>query len=182
MACAWPPASRQWPLQSGRVVNLTRDYGLKDRSIPPDPRSHGGLDSKCLAGHCRVCDPASSSLENCSPCRRDHEPHSPCVRRGMFRSRLDPRLARRAAAARPLTGGASAPVRPTHPSSALQSTARQAVKSRRQSCALRQRRCSGRINRAKKPLSRIGRVRSLGSFRESPIRQRFRGCSGRKAH
>ena len=39
-------------------------------------------------------------------------------------------------------GGACAPVRPTHPSSALQSTGRQAVKSRRQSCAPLQRRCA----------------------------------------
>jgi hypothetical protein len=52
----------------------------------------------------------------------------------------DPLLARRAAATRSLTGGASTLVRPTHPSSALQSTGRQAVKSRRQSCAPRQRR------------------------------------------
>ena len=64
------------------------------------------------------------------------------ARRGMSRSRPDPLLARRAAAARSLTGGACAPVRPTHPSSALQSTGRQAVKSRRQSCAPRQRRCA----------------------------------------
>ncbi|MCS3567459.1 PilZ domain-containing protein [Bradyrhizobium elkanii] len=41
-----------------------------------------------------------------------------------------------------MTGGASAPVRPTHPSSALQSTGRQAAKSRRQSCAPRQSRCA----------------------------------------
>ncbi|MHC2397333.1 hypothetical protein ACVMGC_001877 [Bradyrhizobium barranii subsp. barranii] len=41
-----------------------------------------------------------------------------------------------------MTGGASAPVRPTHPSSALQSTGRQAAKSRRQSCAPRQTRCA----------------------------------------
>ena len=85
---------------------------------------------------------AARRLENRSPCRLDHQPHSPCVRRGMSRSRPDPLLARRAAAARSLTGGASAPVRPTHPSSALQSTGRQAVKSRRQSCAPRQRRCA----------------------------------------
>jgi hypothetical protein len=42
--------------------------------------------------------------------------------------------------ARSLTGGACAPFAPTHPSSALQRTGREAVKSRRQSCALRQRR------------------------------------------
>ncbi|WP_461318294.1 nuclear transport factor 2 family protein [Bradyrhizobium barranii] len=60
----------------------------------------------------------------------------------MSRSRPDLRLARRAAAARSLTGGASAPVRPTHPSSALQSTGRQAAKSRRQSYAPRQTRCA----------------------------------------
>ncbi|MHC2386590.1 hypothetical protein ACVIU7_004502 [Bradyrhizobium liaoningense] len=89
-----------------------------------------------------VRDAASSALENRRPCRRDHEPHSPCVCRGMSRSRPDLRLARRAAAARSLTGGASAPVRPTHPSSALQSTGRQAAKSRRQSCAPRQTRCA----------------------------------------
>ena len=93
-------------------------------------------------GHCRVRDAASSALENRRPCRRDHEPHSPCVRRGMSRSRPDPLLAWRAAAARSLTGGACAPVRPTHPSSALQSTGRQAAKSRRQSYAPRQMRCA----------------------------------------
>ena len=38
------------------------------------------------------------------------------------------------------SGGACAPFAPTHPSSALQRTGRQAVKSRTQSCALRQRR------------------------------------------
>jgi hypothetical protein len=61
-------------------------------------------------GHCRVRDAASSSLENRRPCRRDHEPHSPCVRRGMSRGRPNPQLARRAAAARSLTGGACAPL------------------------------------------------------------------------
>ncbi|MGY4501241.1 hypothetical protein ACVWYH_005172 [Bradyrhizobium sp. GM24.11] len=63
-------------------------------------------------GHSRVRDAASSSLENRCPCRRDLEPHSPCVCRGMSRSRPDLRLARRAAAARSLTGGASAPRSP----------------------------------------------------------------------
>jgi hypothetical protein len=81
-------------------------------------------------------------LKIAAPRRRDYEPHPPRVRRGMSRSRPLPKLARRAAAARSLTGGASAPVHPTHPSSALQSTGRQAVKSRRQSCAPRQRRCA----------------------------------------
>ena len=76
-------------------------------------------------GHRRVRDAASSSLENRSPRRRDNEPHSPCVRRGMSRSRPLPQFARCAAAARSVTGGASAPVRPTYPSSALQSTGRQ---------------------------------------------------------
>ncbi|MGY4464311.1 hypothetical protein ACVWYI_008324 [Bradyrhizobium sp. LB13.1] len=51
-------------------------------------------------------------VETRCPCRRDHEPHSPCVCRGMSRSRPDLRLARRAAAARSLTGGASAPRSP----------------------------------------------------------------------
>jgi Transposase DDE domain group 1 len=37
-------------------------------------------------GHCRVRDATSSSLENRRPGRRDHEPHSPRVRRGMSRS------------------------------------------------------------------------------------------------
>jgi hypothetical protein len=75
------------------------------------------------------------------------------VRRGMSRSRPDPLLAKRAAAARSLTGGACAPVRPTHPSSALQSTGRQAVKSRRQSCVHRQRRCAAASIRPKTALS-----------------------------
>ncbi|MET4348803.1 hypothetical protein ABIC07_008329 [Bradyrhizobium sp. RT9a] len=92
---------------------------------------------------------ASSSPENPRPGRRDREPRSPRVRRGMPGSRPDPLLAQRAAAARSLTGGASAPRYPTHPSNALQSTGRQTVKSRRQSCAPRQRRCSSRINRTK---------------------------------
>lgn len=60
-------------------------------------------------GHCRVRVAASSALENRRPCRRDHAPHSPCVRRGLSGSRPDPRLARRAAAARSLSGGACAP-------------------------------------------------------------------------
>ena len=76
----------------------------------------------------------------------------------MSRIRPDPLLARRAAAARSLTGGASAPVRPTHPSSALQSPGRQAVKSRRQSCAPRQRRCAAASIGPKNRLSRIGRA------------------------
>jgi len=87
----------------------------------------------------------------------------------MSRSRPDPLLARRAAAARSLTGGACAPVRPTHPSSALQSTGRQAVKSRRQSCAPRQRRCAAASILPKTALSRIGRAR-LGTTRFWPPR------------
>ena len=73
-------------------------------------------------------------------------------------SRPDPQLARRAAAARSLTGGACTPIRPTHPSSALQSTGRQAVKSRRQSCSPRLKRCADASIGPKTALSRIGRV------------------------
>jgi hypothetical protein len=50
----------------------------------------------------------SSSLENRRPGRRDYQPHSPCVRCGVSRSRPDPQLARRAAAARSLTDWACA--------------------------------------------------------------------------
>ncbi len=68
-------------------------------------------------GHCRVRDAATSSLENRRPCRRDHQPHSPCVRRGMSRSRPLPQLARRTAPARSVTDWASARS-PAHSSNA----------------------------------------------------------------
>ena len=127
-----------------------RSFGARQSSPPRSPHRRLLVDADRARrhsqspriGHCRVRDPASSSLENRSPCRRDHEPHSPCVRRGMSRSRPDPLLTRRAAAARSLTGGAARPLRSTHPSNVLQSTGRQAVKNRRQSCAPRQRRCA----------------------------------------
>ncbi|MHC2575418.1 hypothetical protein ACVI1J_002930 [Bradyrhizobium diazoefficiens] len=47
-------------------------------------------------------------LLKCRPCGRDLEPHSPCVCRGMSRSRPDPLLARRAAPARSVTDRACA--------------------------------------------------------------------------
>src|ERR1019366_5653937 len=68
-------------------------------------------------GHCRVRDAASSSLENRRPCRRDHEPRAPRLRRCMSRSRPLPQLARRAAPARSVTDWACArspaPIPPT---------------------------------------------------------------------
>ena len=59
-------------------------------------------------GHCRVRDAASAPLENRRPCRRDHQPRAPRLRRGLSRSRPLPRLARRAVAARSITDRACA--------------------------------------------------------------------------
>ncbi|MEY9418199.1 hypothetical protein ABIF69_004641 [Bradyrhizobium japonicum] len=104
-------------------------------------------------GRCRVRDAASSSLENRCPCGRDHEPHSPCVCRGMSRSRPDPRLAKRVAAARSLTGGASAP---RSPNLYLKRVAKYGSsggeKPKAILCASSDKMC-GRINRAQMPHS-----------------------------
>src|SRR6476469_2074624 len=78
----------------------------------------------------------------------------------MSRSRPDPQLARRAAAARSLTGGACAPVRPTHPSSALQSTGRQAVKTEGNPVRLVRADLRPHQSNQKTALSRIGRARN----------------------
>ena len=93
-------------------------------------------------GHRRVRDAASAALEDRRPCQRDHQPDPPGVRRGMSRRRPVPRLARRAAAARSLTGGACRPRSPNPSLKRVAKYGRQAVKSRRQSCAPRQRRCA----------------------------------------
>ena len=52
--------------------------------------------------------PGGIELENRRPCRRDREPHPPCVRRGMPRGRSLPQLGWRAAPARSVTDRACA--------------------------------------------------------------------------
>jgi len=117
-------------------------------------------------GHCRVRDAASSSLESCCPCRRDHEPHSPCVRRGMSRGRPDPLLARRAAPARSLTDGACAPLdaQPIPQARCKVPVVTGGEKPKAILCASSEEAC-GHVNQTKKTVpSRIGRASSLVSL------------------
>lgn len=104
-------------------------------------------------GHCRVRDAASSSPENRRPGRRDRKPHSARVRRGMPGSRPDPLLAQRAAAARSVTGGASAPRSPNPSLKRVAKYGSSGGEKPKAICAPRQRTCSNRINRTKQPHS-----------------------------
>ena len=62
-----------------------------------------------------------------------------------------------------MTGGACAPVRPTHPSSALQSTGRQAVKTEGNPVRLVRADLRPHQSNQKTALSRIGRARCCSS-------------------
>ncbi|WP_283808521.1 hypothetical protein [Bradyrhizobium japonicum] len=94
----------------GRIKELGHLAGLSTSESPLDPQIRSILLEKIETNIANAVE--AESLETRCPCGRDHEPHSPCVRCGMSRSRPDPRLARRAAAAQSLTGGGSAPRSP----------------------------------------------------------------------